>query len=89
MSATQASAEARADITAEAAEGAGAADAALGLNPLVGFGTIDMLVAFQQIAARMASNPLALVDQVGAFGTICSNSFSTNLAPNRCIAGRC
>ena len=45
------------DLTERAAEDAGAVDAGLGLNPLVGFGAADLIVAFQQIAQRVLQHP--------------------------------
>ena len=45
------------DLTERAAEDAGAVDAGLGLNPLVGFGAADLIAAFQQIAQRVLQHP--------------------------------
>ena len=52
----------RPDLAGEMAEDAGAVDAALGVDPLVGFGTTEMLAAWQQIAADTAANPASVVE---------------------------
>ena len=46
------------ELTARAAEDAGAVDAGLGLNPLVGFGAADVLAAFGQIGCHAVRHPL-------------------------------
>ncbi len=66
MSTMQAVPAAQADFAAVAAEDAGSADAAVGLNPLVGFGSADMVAAFQQIAAQALKNPWSLAAQNAA-----------------------
>jgi polyhydroxyalkanoate synthase len=49
------------ELAARAAEATGAADAGLGLNPLVGFGTTDLLAAFWQIAQHVLLRPSATI----------------------------
>jgi polyhydroxyalkanoate synthase len=46
------------DFTERAVEDAGAVDAGLGLNPLVGFGAADVLAAFGQIGYHAVQRPL-------------------------------
>ena len=48
---------AQTDLTESAAEDAGAADAGLGLNPLVSFGTTELVAGFQQIAQHAVRHP--------------------------------
>ena len=45
------------ELTERAAEDVGAVDAGLGLNPLVGFGAIDLITAYRQIAAQVLRHP--------------------------------
>ena len=45
------------ELTERAAEDAGAVDAGLGLNPLVGFGATDLIAAFRQIAWHAVRHP--------------------------------
>ncbi len=55
------------DIAAQAAADAGAADAAFGLNPLVGFGSADMIAAFRDITLQAMKDPWPLAQQHAAF----------------------
>ncbi len=61
------------DIAAQAAADAGAADAAFGLNPLVGFGSVDALNAFRDVTIQALTNPWSLAQRhaelVGKLGT--------------------
>ncbi len=66
MSTMQAVSVAQADLAAVAAEDAGGADAAAGLNPLVSLGSADMVAAFQQ-SAQALKNPWSLAAQNAAF----------------------
>lgn len=50
------------DLAAQAAEATGAADAGLALNPLVGFGTAD-LVAGLWMGEHLIRHPLAMLNQ--------------------------
>jgi polyhydroxyalkanoate synthase subunit PhaC len=45
------------ELTERAAEDVGAVDAGLGLNPLVGFGAIDLITAYRQIAGQVLRHP--------------------------------
>ncbi len=45
------------ELMERAAEDAGAVDAGLGLNPLVGFGAADLIAAFRQIAQHVLQRP--------------------------------
>jgi polyhydroxyalkanoate synthase subunit PhaC len=60
---------AQSGLSERAAEVAGAADAGLGLNPLVGFGTAELLAGFRQIAQHAVQHPWVtmecLVDLAG------------------------
>ena len=61
------------DIAAAAAADAGAADAAFGLNPLVGFGSADAINAVRDLGLQALKNPWSLVQQqaelIGKLGT--------------------
>ena len=62
---------AQTELSERAAEDVGAADAGLGLNPLVGFGTADLFAAFGQIAWHLVRHPWAtLQHQTNLAGTL-------------------
>lgn len=71
------------NIVAEAAADAGAADAAFGLNPLVGFGSADLVAALHQIAAQVMKNPWSLAEQQTALASKLAHTWlgGTGLEP--------
>jgi polyhydroxyalkanoate synthase subunit PhaC len=73
------------ELTERAAEDVGAVDAGLGLNPLVGFGAIDLITAYRQIAALVQRHPsVALEYQLDLTRQILQAlSGSSALAPAR------
>jgi hypothetical protein len=77
------------DLTERAAEDAGAVDAGLGLNPLVGFGAADVLAAFGRIGWHAARHPLVtLQHQIELASQILRGlTGGSNIEPREAIAG--
>ena len=50
------------DLIQPAADDAGAADAGLGLNPLIGFGTADLLAGYRHLAEQAVQHPFVTLE---------------------------